>query len=77
MLNLDIVLKQYNLQCNKSYIYNIGDCLFDSIAYLLHYKETSILLRFNSMQHLKNCLIHNTPKACETRIMELNKDFFN
>ena len=75
MLKLDYVLKDYNLQRNTTFFYNAGDCLFDAISYLLNYKESSISLRINSMQHLKNSLINNTPKARESRIMELNKDF--
>ena len=27
-----------NLKCNQKYKYIIGDCLFDSIAYLLFYE---------------------------------------
>ena len=75
MSKLDYVLKQYKLQRNTTYFYNVGDCLFDSISYLLRYTETSASLRANSMQHLENCLENNTPKGSETRIMELNKDF--
>ena len=75
MLKLDDILKHYNLQRNTTFFYNVGDCLFDSISYLLNYKESSISLRINSMQHLKFSLINNTPKARKTRIMELNKDF--
>ena len=52
----------------------MGDCLFDSISFLLKYKETSTSLRINSMQYLKTSSINNTPKACKTRIMELNKE---
>ena len=29
------------------------------------------------MNHLKNCLESNTPKACEIHLMELNEDFLN
>ena len=65
MLKLDYVLKQYNLQRNTTFFYNVYDCLFDSISYLLEYKDTSTSLRINSIQYLKNALISNTPKARE------------
>ena len=38
MLKLYYVLKHYNFQCNTTFFYNVGDCLFDSISYLLKYK---------------------------------------
>ena len=76
MLKLDHVSKHYNLQRNTTFFYNVDECLFDSISYLLNYKESSMSLRINSMQHLENSLINNTPKARETHIMELSKDFF-
>ena len=52
MLKLDYVLKHYNLQRNTTFYYNVGDCLFDSISFLLKYKETSTSIRINSMQYL-------------------------
>ena len=53
-------------------MYNIGGTLFDSKLYLLNYKETSTSLKIGSIEHLRNCLISNTPKACETSIIELH-----
>ena len=65
MLKLDYVLKQCNLQRNTTFFYNVYDCLFDSISYLLEYKDTSTSLRINSIKYLKNALISNIPKARE------------
>ena len=52
-IDINEVLKKCNLQRVTTYWYNIGDCLFDSISYLLHYKESSTMLRTNTMHHLK------------------------
>ena len=35
------------------------------------------MLRVDSINHLKNCLANNTPKAYEMCLMELNEDFLN
>ena len=66
-IDINEVLKKYNLQHVTNYWHNIGDCLFDSISYLLHYKESSTILKTNTMHHLKVCLHKNTSKAEDTR----------
>ena len=76
MLKVDHVLKHCNLQQNTTYYYNIRNFLFYSISYLLQYNlETSIMLRVNSISHLKSCFANNTPKAFKTRLMKLNEFF--
>jgi len=75
MSKLDDKLKCYNLWRNTSYKYNVGDCLFDSIAYLLGYAQSSTNLQINAMHHLKICLAMNIAKACETWSNELNESF--
>jgi len=56
-----------------SYKYNVRDCLFDSVAYLLGYAQSSTNLWINAMHHLKHCLAMITAKVCETRSNELNE----
>ena len=68
MLKIDYVLTHFNIQQNTTQFYNVGNCVFDSISSLLNFKEIYASLRFNSMQHLKDFVMNNTPKACETRI---------
>jgi hypothetical protein len=48
IINIDIGLKRI-----VSYPYSIGDCLFDSISYLLSYKISSITLRKGYVQCLR------------------------
>ena len=62
-IDINEVLEHNNLQRVTTYWYNVGDCLFDSISYLLHYEKSSTMLRTNTMHHSKDCLHKNTPKA--------------
>ena len=72
MALIDSKLLGCNLKRNTNYTYIIGDCLFDSIVYLLHYAISSRSLQFNSMRHFFHCLNINSPKARQTREQELN-----
>ena len=72
MALIDRKLLEYNLKRNTNYTYIVGDCLFDSIAYLLHYAISSTSLQFNSVRHLSHCLNINIPKARQTRDQQLN-----
>lgn len=75
MALIDRKLADCNLQRNTAYTYVVGDCLFDSIAYLLRYDISSEILRINTMQHLAFCISLNTPKALQTLEFELNEDW--
>jgi hypothetical protein len=77
MVLIDIKLRECNLQRNTAYRYIVGDCLFDSISYLLQYEISSTSLRMNTMGHLAQCLSLNTPKAQQTRQLELNPDWLH
>ena len=55
-MNIDVVLYAHHLQRVQKYHYIPGDCLFDSIAYLLHYSQTSIQLRQHCMNHFFICI---------------------
>jgi hypothetical protein len=63
------ILLSYNLRLNSRYHYVVGDCLFDSVSYLMKYSISSISLRQNSMNYLKYCLLLNTPKAQQCRTL--------
>jgi hypothetical protein len=39
--NIDVKLAKFGLKRNVKKIYNVGDCLFNAIPYLLKYNETS------------------------------------
>jgi uncharacterized protein (DUF934 family) len=43
-------------------MYDVGNCLFDSISYLLKCSLTSFQIKQNSMQYLKQCLTLNSQK---------------
>ena len=62
-IDINEVVENNNLQRVTIFWYNIGDYLFDSISYLLHYEQSSIMLKTNTMNYLKKCLHKNTPKA--------------
>ena len=51
MATIDRKLLECNLGRKINYRYVVCDCLFDSIAYLLHYEIPSTLLRINTMRH--------------------------
>lgn len=77
MALIDKKLEECNLRRVTTYKFIVGDCLFDSISYLLGHEISSILLRKNSMNHLANCLVLNTPKALQTRNEELNPEWLH
>jgi hypothetical protein len=39
--NIDVELAKFGLKRIVKFFYNVGDCLFNAIAYLLKYNETS------------------------------------
>jgi hypothetical protein len=77
MVLIDIKLRECNLQRNTAYKYIVGNCLFDSISYLLQYEISSTSLRLNTMGHLAQSLSLNTPKAQQTWQLELNPDWLH
>ncbi len=56
------VLHSYGLHLVSTYKYEMNNCLFDSISYLLNNHLSSLQLRQNSMAHLNQCLLLNTKK---------------
>ncbi len=55
-MDIDVVLYAHRLQRVQKYHYIPGDCLFDSIAYLLHCSQTSIQLRQQCMNHFSKSI---------------------
>jgi hypothetical protein len=53
------VLHSYDLHLVSTYKYEIGNCLFDSISYLLDNHLSSLKLSQKSMAHLNQCLLLN------------------
>jgi hypothetical protein len=51
------VLHSYVFHLVSTYKYEIGNCLFDSISYLLDNHLSSLQLRQNNMEHLNQCLL--------------------
>ncbi len=45
-----------------TYNYEVDNCLFDSISYLLKYLLTSFQIKQNNIQHLIECLTLHTQK---------------
>jgi hypothetical protein len=76
-MDIDIQLSNVGLHQVIIFKYNIGDCLFDVITYLLNYSKTSIIIQIGSMMHLQNCLTIGTREALLCQRCELNKDFLH
>jgi hypothetical protein len=49
------VLHSYGICLVSTYKYEIGNCIFDFISYLLDNQLTSIQLKQNNMAHLNEC----------------------
>jgi hypothetical protein len=56
------VLHSYGLHLISTYKYEIGNCLFDFISYLLDNHLSSLELRQNNTTHLNQCLLLNIKK---------------
>jgi hypothetical protein len=56
------VLHSYGLHLVWTYKYEIGNCFFDSIFYLLDNHLSSLQLRQNNMVHLNQRLLLNKEK---------------
>jgi hypothetical protein len=52
-MDIDKNLNKVGLDIITKFQYNIGDCLFDAILYLLYYSMTSITIRENNMAYLQ------------------------
>jgi hypothetical protein len=76
-MNIDIELAKHGLQQVQNFEDKVGDCLFDSIAYLLNYSLSSKLIRKNSMCYLQECLTIGTPQAFECYQCELKLEFLH
>jgi hypothetical protein len=76
-MNINIKLAKHNLQQVLNFEYKVGDCLFDSITYLLNYSTSSKLIQKNNMCYLQNCLTIGTPLTLECCQCELNLEFLH
>jgi hypothetical protein len=56
------VLHSYGFHLVSTYKYEISNCLFDYISYLLDNHLSSFELRQNNMAHLNQCLLLNIEK---------------
>ena len=70
--DIDAILEQHHLFCLNNFAYAIGDCLFDTIQVLLHFRYTSIELREGTIQYFKNCLRKHDVEAILSYRHELN-----
>lgn len=60
---IDMALEKNNMLRVKSFVYNVGDCLFYSFEFLLHMRYTSTELRIGTIDHFINCLEINDHDA--------------
>jgi predicted ATPase len=59
-MNIDIKLAKHSLQQVQNFEYKVGDCLFNSRAYLLNYLISSKLIQKYIICYLQKCLIIGT-----------------
>jgi hypothetical protein len=69
------VLHSYGFPLVSKYKYEICNCFFDFIFYLLDNHLSSFQLRKNNVAHLNECLLLNIEKVQQCRIQELNLNF--
>jgi len=55
-MNIDLVIHDHHLQQIQKYPFVHSDCLFDSLAFLLHYSQISFQLRIQCMIHFAQSL---------------------
>jgi hypothetical protein len=70
-------LTKLGLKQITNFQYNVGDCLFDAIVYLLKYLIISNSIRMNFMFHFQECLRFEIPKALLCHKCELNYEFLH
>jgi hypothetical protein len=75
MQSFNDVLSSSNICLVLTYKYDVSNCLFDSISYLLKSSLTSLQINNNNMQYLKQCLTLNTQKTQACHLRELNPFF--
>ena len=72
IMNIDVILHAHHLHYGKNCYCISCDCLFDSIAYLLHYSQTSIQLRQQCMNHFYICTQNPSHS-----LQEMYSNYFN
>jgi hypothetical protein len=72
-MNIDLVLNGHHLQQIQKDFFVHGDCLFDSLAFLLHYSQTSFQLRTQCITHFAQSL----QQPINSQIQELIYIHFN
>jgi hypothetical protein len=73
--SFEYILHSYGLHLVSTYKYEIGNCLFDFISYLLDNYLSSLKLKQNNMAHLSQCLLLNTKNAQQCHNQKLNPSF--
>lgn len=63
LMEIDIELSNFDLQCVSNFPYIVGDPLFDVIAYLLDYSQNSTTIHRNSMCHLQESFEFRNTKS--------------
>jgi hypothetical protein len=72
---IDNVLRNVGLQKIVNYPFIVGDCLFDSISYLLHGIVSSITLRKGFIECLRQALVTNDYKVEHYLRFAVSHDF--
>jgi hypothetical protein len=70
---MDMELNKVGLQRIMNFHYNVGNCLFYIISYLLKYSLTLSTIQQNSMGYSQECLVLGTLEALNYPRLELNE----
>ena len=74
---IDYTLATFNLFRLQHFHFQPGDCLFDSLAVLVHFRYNSQEIRQGIVNHFRNCLASRDALAISSLDTELNSDFLN
>jgi hypothetical protein len=71
-VNIDSVLEKYGLFHLQNFAYVVGDCLFNALKVILHFRYTSIETREDIIEKFRACLQKQDEEAIKSYQLELN-----
>ena len=74
VVNIDSILEMHGLFRLKNFAYAVGDCLFNTLQVLLHFRYTVTAIREGIVEHFRACLQKQDNEAMRSYELELNSD---
>ena len=72
VVDIDNVLEIHGLFHLQNFAYVVGDCLFNALQVLLHFRYTSTEIREGVIEHFRACLEKHDEEAIRSYELELN-----